>query len=100
MRTIPAAVAALVGALVSIPSHADWLTYGHDPQRTGWAQEETDLTPENVAGMTLLWKSKLDVQSVQPFRVNGSGGGEQCVHPARPQDRSLRGWDLRRHFRD
>jgi len=38
---------------------ADWLTFGHDPQRTGWAFEETKITPENVAQMTLAWKTKL-----------------------------------------
>jgi outer membrane protein assembly factor BamB len=38
---------------------ADWLTYGHDPQRTGWAFEETTLTPENVPNLALKWKSKL-----------------------------------------
>ena len=37
----------------------DWLTYGHDPQRTSWAFEETQLSPENVSKMALLWKTKL-----------------------------------------
>ena len=37
----------------------DWLTYGHDPQRTGWAFEETKLNPENVSKMVLAWKTKL-----------------------------------------
>src|SRR5690242_2341053 len=37
----------------------DWLTFGHDPQRTGWAFEETKLTPENASKMTRLWKAKL-----------------------------------------
>ena len=27
---------------------ADWPTFGHDPQRSGWAPEETKLTVENV----------------------------------------------------
>jgi outer membrane protein assembly factor BamB len=41
-------------------AHAgDWLTFGHDPQRTGWAFEETKLTPENASKMTRLWKAKL-----------------------------------------
>src|SRR5947209_8748301 len=37
----------------------DWLTFGHDPQRTGWAFEETALTPASVANLGLKWKSKL-----------------------------------------
>ncbi len=35
---------------------ADWLTFGHDPQRSGWASEETTLAPDNVAGLELKWK--------------------------------------------
>src|SRR5690349_14629248 len=37
----------------------DWLTFGHDPQRTGWAFEETTITPENAGKIRLAWKSKL-----------------------------------------
>lgn len=35
---------------------ADWPTFAHDPQRSGWAFEETTLSPQNVAGLELLWK--------------------------------------------
>ena len=38
---------------------ADWPTFGHDPQRSGWAFEETTLNHENVAGLGLRWKVKL-----------------------------------------
>ncbi len=38
---------------------ADWTTFGHDPQRSGWAFEETTLSPANVSGLELKWKSKL-----------------------------------------
>src|SRR5947208_3499971 len=34
----------------------DWLTFGHDPQRSGWAVEEKILTAQNVSGMELKWK--------------------------------------------
>src|SRR6516162_11308247 len=37
----------------------DWLTFGHDPQRTSWAFEETRLNPQNVSKMALAWKAKL-----------------------------------------
>jgi len=41
-------------------SHAaDWLTFAHDPQRSGWASEEKQLTLENVGGLELKWKSQL-----------------------------------------
>jgi hypothetical protein len=38
---------------------ADWATFAHDPQRTGWAYEETILAPENVGSLELKWKTKL-----------------------------------------
>lgn len=38
---------------------ADWLTWGHDPQRSSWAMEETTLSPENVANLELKWKTKV-----------------------------------------
>jgi outer membrane protein assembly factor BamB len=38
----------------------DWPTFGHDPQRSGWAFEEKILTSANVSGLRLKWKTKLD----------------------------------------
>jgi outer membrane protein assembly factor BamB len=38
---------------------ADWLTFGHDPQRTGWAVNEVTLTPQNVNGLELKWGVRL-----------------------------------------
>ena len=40
----------------------DWTTYGHDPQRTGWAAEETTLTAANVGQLGLQWKARVDNQ--------------------------------------
>src|SRR5580692_10593619 len=40
----------------------DWLSYGNDPQRTGWSPEETDLNRETAKSITLLWKTHLDNQ--------------------------------------
>jgi hypothetical protein len=51
--------AILLAASCSLPA-GDWLTYGHDPQRSGWAFEETTLTPQNVGSLQLKWKAKLD----------------------------------------
>src|SRR5260370_37667607 len=55
--------AALV-LLVVIPAAiaGDWTTYGHDPQRSGWAFEETTLSPENGSKLGLQWKSKVNNQ--------------------------------------
>ena len=39
---------------------ADWLTYAHDPQRTGYNPSEKQLSPANVAGLSLLWETSLE----------------------------------------
>ena len=38
---------------------ADWLTFGHDPQRSGWAFAENQLSLQNVSGLSLKWKVPL-----------------------------------------
>ncbi|MCI0628373.1 MAG: PQQ-binding-like beta-propeller repeat protein [Acidobacteria bacterium] len=40
-------------------SPADWPAFAHDPQRTGWATEETTITAQNVAGLELKWKTQV-----------------------------------------
>ena len=39
---------------------ADWTTFGGDPQRTGWAKDETDLTKDSIKKLKLEWSLKLD----------------------------------------
>ena len=41
---------------------ANWLSYGHDPQRTGWSPKETDINRDNAKSISLLWKAHLDNQ--------------------------------------
>ena len=36
----------------------DWPTFGHDPERTGWAFEESTLTPANATQLELKWKAQ------------------------------------------
>ncbi|HYM09242.1 MAG TPA: PQQ-binding-like beta-propeller repeat protein [Bryobacterales bacterium] len=38
----------------------DWLTFGGNPQRTGWAAQEKHFSKDNVSKLQLLWKSQLD----------------------------------------
>jgi outer membrane protein assembly factor BamB len=52
-------------ALASLASGADWLTDGGDARRNNWQKDEHVLTKENVRGMKLLWKRKLDNQTRQ-----------------------------------
>jgi hypothetical protein len=42
---------------------ADWTTFGHDPQRSGWALEESTISTENVSNLELKWKAKLKNES-------------------------------------
>ncbi len=37
----------------------DWPTFGHDPQRNGWAPNESKLNTTNVSKLGLLWKVKI-----------------------------------------
>ena len=45
--------------VASALSGADWPTFAHDPQRSGWAVEEKALKPGNVANLELKWKVQL-----------------------------------------
>jgi outer membrane protein assembly factor BamB len=45
-----------------------WLTYGHDVQRSGVAGDEHAFTPANVSQMGLAWKT---VVPNQPLSMNG-----------------------------
>jgi outer membrane protein assembly factor BamB len=38
----------------------DWLTFGHDPQRSAWSREEVKLTVQNVGNLKLKWSAQLD----------------------------------------
>ena len=51
---------ALLLAVSSAAPAADWLTFAHDPQRTGWAIEERGISPETAPHLSLLWKTKVD----------------------------------------
>ncbi len=41
---------------------ANWPTFGGDAQRSGWAREESEISPNNVRQMRLVWTLKLDNQ--------------------------------------
>jgi hypothetical protein len=40
----------------------DWLTFGHDPQRSGCAEDETELNPKTVSALKL----RLSEESSRP----------------------------------
>jgi outer membrane protein assembly factor BamB len=39
----------------------EWLTFGYDPQRSGWNRDEHGLSPQNVSRLKLLWQTQLPV---------------------------------------
>src|SRR5271157_531958 len=56
----PMALAAIAWLLLSGSLNAaDWPTFGHDPQRSGWAFDEAKLNPQSVANLELKWKAQL-----------------------------------------
>ena len=58
-RCFSAILISLAVCEIGSAQSADWPTFGHDPQRTGWAFEETTLSQNNVAGLVLRWKVRL-----------------------------------------
>jgi len=56
MRKLILAVALLFSALHA----ADWLMFGGDPQRTGWAKNEKAISSDTAAKLQLEWSLKLD----------------------------------------
>lgn len=51
---------ALIGTAASLATAGQWLTFGGNPQRDGWARDETILTKENVKSMKVIWKVHVD----------------------------------------
>ena len=58
MSKIPALIA-LVALTIPLAHAADWLSYGGDPQRTGWQKREKSLNAGNVHELKLLWERQL-----------------------------------------
>src|SRR5690348_10300018 len=40
-------------------AQSEWLTWGYDPQRTGWNQSETVLAKDNASQLEVKWKAQL-----------------------------------------
>jgi len=64
---VPQVVCVLLLLSSTISLDADWPTFGHDPQRSGWAPEETKLKPDSAADLELKWSVQLDNQ---PLALN------------------------------
>jgi outer membrane protein assembly factor BamB len=52
---------ALFLTIFLLPAQAgQWITFGGNPQRDGWARDETIVTPENAKTMKLIWKLQIN----------------------------------------
>jgi outer membrane protein assembly factor BamB len=56
------APAATSAPAAGAPVTDDWLTYGYDPERTGWNRGETTLSKDNVSKLTVLWSTLLSTK--------------------------------------
>ncbi|HWU56120.1 MAG TPA: PQQ-binding-like beta-propeller repeat protein [Rhizomicrobium sp.] len=55
------ALLALLCTAGSVASANEWLTFGHDGERSGWNRDERTLSPKTVPGLKLLWQTQLPV---------------------------------------
>jgi outer membrane protein assembly factor BamB len=63
MMTMAKRYALAAAALLLTPlDGGQWPTFGGNPQRDGWARDETILTRDNVKSMKLIWKVRIDSQ--------------------------------------
>ncbi|HEY3706675.1 MAG TPA: PQQ-binding-like beta-propeller repeat protein [Terracidiphilus sp.] len=64
MRKILLAISTSVVSLgaVALAQMGQWTTFGHDPQRSGYTEEEHAFSPANVAAMGLEWKTTVPNQ--------------------------------------
>jgi outer membrane protein assembly factor BamB len=58
-KAICGVLAALLIPAASQVLASEWLSFGYDPQRSGWNTAETVLSPKNVGGLKLLWSTQL-----------------------------------------
>src|SRR3954462_8365191 len=62
-------------------ARADWAMFGGDPQRTGWAKEETDLTKDSIKKLKLEWSLKLDNASKEMNSLTAPLVHSQVITP-------------------
>jgi outer membrane protein assembly factor BamB len=48
----------------------DWLTYGYDPERTGWDRGEKEITKATVSHLHPIWKLQTPTGPIQPNRYS------------------------------
>src|SRR5579863_6045391 len=97
MRTLPMIVTSMLCVApfsLTLPAYgknhskAEWTTSSADPARDAWQRGPSDFSPQNVHGLQLLWKTKVQIKTMgmQSFReplilpdVKTSGGNRTVV---------------------
>ena len=65
----------------ALANAGNWLTFGGDPQRTGWAQQEKDINRTNAKDLTLLWKASLENEPRELSSLTAPVAAEWVVTP-------------------
>lgn len=68
MRKFQIGMFVCVVAIAGFAQKGQWMTFGHDPQRSGFASDEHAFSAANVGEMGLLWKTAVPNQ---PLSMNG-----------------------------
>ncbi len=67
-------------------AQSEWLTWGHDPERTGSNPDEKTLNKDNVSQLEVKWTAQISTapQEHSSLHHDGSGGGhgEYAAGPA------------------
>src|SRR5689334_44930 len=58
---LPVEAVGLQGGATQASGASEWLTWGFDPERSGWNRAEATLSKDNVSRLVLKWKSELPV---------------------------------------
>ena len=62
VRLLLAALLVTCPIITHLARAADWPTFGRDPERSGWAFDESNLTVKNVSGLEVKWKTQVKNQ--------------------------------------
>jgi hypothetical protein len=73
------AIAVLLG--ISPGWGADWVTFGGDPQRTGWVKREALFNRESVKKLKLVWSRKLESPPTELDSLTAPVIAERVVAP-------------------
>src|SRR6266576_4386598 len=60
----------------------DWLTWGGDPERSGWNRSEVALSKTSVRNLELKWKAQID----KPAPIDIMSGAAMLTTPLLAED--------------